>query len=227
LATHLAELGVGKGDVVCLALPTSIDYAVAYQAALRLGAITSGINSRLGAAEKAIITARLEPAVTIFDPAQRPPGPTGHALHRSELRGAFAREPHYRRPRLDPSDPVTVVWTSGTTDQPKGAVYDHRRLEAMAAAAPPMSQPGDRRLFPLPFAHSGYMTRLWDELSNGITSVLTSHDWTAGEALALIHREKVTVGQGVPTQWNLMLRHADFESTDFSAMLLHSGVFGP
>jgi acyl-CoA synthetase (AMP-forming)/AMP-acid ligase II len=51
VASVLAERGVRKGDVVCLRLPSSIEYAVCYQAALRLGAITSGINTRLGPTE--------------------------------------------------------------------------------------------------------------------------------------------------------------------------------
>src|SRR5436190_24167932 len=55
LAAGLAEQGVGRGDVVCLKLPSSIEYAVCYQAAARLGAITSGINPRLGPAEVASI----------------------------------------------------------------------------------------------------------------------------------------------------------------------------
>ena len=69
---------------------------------------------------------------------------------------------------------MAIVWTSGTTGVPKGAVFDHSRLEAMAIGGWPMTLPGDRRLFPIPFAHTGYMTRLWDEISNGITSVLAS-----------------------------------------------------
>src|SRR6202012_4546526 len=47
VAGHLSRLGVGKGDVVCLLLPSSIDYAVLYAGLLRLGAITSGINPRM------------------------------------------------------------------------------------------------------------------------------------------------------------------------------------
>ena len=42
VAGLLASLGVAKGDVVCLLLPSSIDYAVCYQAAARIGAITTG-----------------------------------------------------------------------------------------------------------------------------------------------------------------------------------------
>src|SRR4051794_20443432 len=47
------EHGVGKGDVVVVKLISSIDYAIAYQAAMRLGAITSGVNPRLGSHELA------------------------------------------------------------------------------------------------------------------------------------------------------------------------------
>ena len=48
LSAALADLGVGPGDVVCLMLPSCIDYMVCYQAVMRLGAICSGINLRLG-----------------------------------------------------------------------------------------------------------------------------------------------------------------------------------
>ncbi|HEY2215821.1 MAG TPA: class I adenylate-forming enzyme family protein, partial [Acidimicrobiales bacterium] len=61
VAGALAELGVAKGDVVCLLLPSSIDYAVLYAALLRLGAITSGINPRLGRAEVDSIVSRAQP----------------------------------------------------------------------------------------------------------------------------------------------------------------------
>ena len=218
VASAFAEHGVGKGDVVCLVVPTSIEYAVCYHAALRLGAITSGVNTRFGPAEKESILGRLEPRVIVTEDAGGPPHVTGVRMTLAEVAAAGRGPVDYRRAALVSSDTVAVVWTSGTTSEPKGAVYDHRRLEAMALGAGPMSEPGDRRLYPLPFAHTGYMTRLWDEISNGITEVITPLRWTAREALQLIGRETVTVGQGVPTQWQLMLDHPDFEQTDFSAM---------
>ncbi len=48
VAGLFARVGVGRGSVVCLMLPSSIDYMVCYAAAARLGAVTSGINLRLG-----------------------------------------------------------------------------------------------------------------------------------------------------------------------------------
>ena len=52
------------------------------------------------------------------------------------------------------------------------------------------------------------MTRAWDEISHVITSVITPVRWTAADSLRLIETERVTVAQGVPTQWELMLRDA-------------------
>ena len=65
------EHGVGKGDIVAIKLPSSIDYAIAYQAALRLGAVASGVNPRLGPSEPAHILGRTRPKLVVdaaFDP---------------------------------------------------------------------------------------------------------------------------------------------------------------
>jgi acyl-CoA synthetase (AMP-forming)/AMP-acid ligase II len=81
-----------------------------------------------------------------------------------------------------------------------------------------MGQRFDRRLSPLPFAHVGYMTRPWEEIQHVITTVITPTPWNAADALAIMEAERVTVGQGVPTQWRLMLDHAQFDATDLSAL---------
>jgi acyl-CoA synthetase (AMP-forming)/AMP-acid ligase II len=48
-ARQLAGRGVGIGDVVALAMPSSLDYVIAYLASAHLGAVTAGVNPRLGA----------------------------------------------------------------------------------------------------------------------------------------------------------------------------------
>jgi acyl-CoA synthetase (AMP-forming)/AMP-acid ligase II len=219
VAGLLASAGVGRGDVVCLLLPSSIDYAVCYQAAARLGAVTSGVNLRLGPAEQASITARVRPKVTVVDTdavaSSSVPPQTGVIVTRAALaEAAGGRAP--RLPRLHGSDRVAVVWTSGSTGVPKGAVFDHANLEAVAAGTDVLSRPGDRRLSPLPFAHVGYMTRPWDEIAHGVTTVIAPQPWTAGSAIAMITTERVTVGQGVPTQWALVLAHPDLDGADLS-----------
>ena len=69
LATEFRARGVGRGDVVALMLPASIDYAVAYAAAARLGAITTGVNTRLGRREVESIMTQCAPALVVRDEA--------------------------------------------------------------------------------------------------------------------------------------------------------------
>ena len=219
VAGLLAGHGVERGSVVCLLLPSSIDYMVCYAAAARLGAVTSGINLRLGGPEVTSILEQTTPAVTVTeDAAPRPAGPLGTVLRRSEVRGATAGPAPTRWPSLAPDDPVAVVWTSGTTGLPKGAVFDHACLAAVATGTDVLSEPGDRRLSPLPFAHVGSMTRVWDEMANGVTTVITPSPWRAADAIAIMTGERITVAQGVPTQWALVLSHLDLVGADVSTL---------
>ena len=107
--------------------------------------------------------------------------PVVSSAPRSARRGRASRRAG--GPTWLPHDPVAVVWTSGTTGQPKGAVFDHANLAAVARGTDVLSQPGDRRLSPLPFAHVGYMTRAWDEIANAVTTIITPTPWRADEAL--------------------------------------------
>ena len=210
-ATTLIGLGVRPGDVVCLMVPSSIKFAACYLGALRAGAVTSAINGRLGAAEQRSILDRTEPAVTV------PAGPpAGLVIPVDALKAAFDAAPAAVMPDIADTDPACIVWTSGTTGVPKGAVYDHARMRAISANIGQLTEPGDRRLLVLPFPHVGYMTRMWDELAHATTIVIASEPWSAGETLRLFRDENITMGTGVPTQWELVLAHPDLAITDFS-----------
>jgi acyl-CoA synthetase (AMP-forming)/AMP-acid ligase II len=220
VAGHLSRLGVAKGDVVCLLLPSSIDYAVLYGGLLRLGAITSGINPRMGSGEVASIVDRADPVLLVIDPGVglSPEAGTAAVVTRAEARGWWGGQGPDSMPQLASSDPVAVVWTSGTTGQPKGAVFDHANLAAVARGTDVLSHPGDRRLSPLPFAHVGFMTRAWDEIGNAVTTIITPTPWRADEAIRVMADEGVTVAQGVPTQWALMLASDELPRADLSAL---------
>jgi acyl-CoA synthetase (AMP-forming)/AMP-acid ligase II len=208
LAAVLARRGVTRGDVVCLMLPSSIDYAVCYAAVSLLGAVVTGINPRFGPTEVDGILSRCEPAMVIGSGSARarvPAGYPGQLLDPGELAECYAHPALDHRPSLPPSDPAVIVWTSGSTGAPKGAWFDHRALSAGADVSGLLSAPFDRRLMPIPFAHAGFMTRVWDQLAYVITSVLTPAAWSAPAMLAALADEKVTVGQGVPTQWEKLL----------------------
>ena len=206
VAAFLADRGVRPGDVIALLVPSSIDYAVCYQAAMRLRAITTGINTRLGPPEIASILERTRPRVVIRE------------IDLDAVRAAYSCEPPVDLPRVEPDDAVAIVWTSGTTGMPKGAVFDHRNLRAVAVGAGAMGARYDVRLAPLPFAHVAFMSRPWEEIDNVITTVITPTPWSAVDALRLMVRERVTVGQGVPTQWRLVLDHPDFATSDLTSL---------
>jgi acyl-CoA synthetase (AMP-forming)/AMP-acid ligase II len=184
-AARMAAAGIRPGDVVAIALPPSIDYAIACAAALRVGAVATGINTRLGPRETAAIVAQCEPRLVIDNVS---------VLHG---RG----DPRRSAAGTAPDDPAVIIWTSGTTGLPKGAWFDHRNLAAAVRTAGAMTQPFDRRISGVPMAHAGYMAKLWEQCAMGVTLVLTPTPWNAESMLRVLVDEQITVGAGVPTQW--------------------------
>jgi acyl-CoA synthetase (AMP-forming)/AMP-acid ligase II len=232
LAAEFRALGVGRGDVVALMLPSAIDYAVACAAAGKLGAIVTGLNPRLGRREVESIVGQCAPVLVVRDETLGlPPVPDGIAvLNRAELPAVYQRRPAVGPPRPDqesPDDIVAIMWTSGTTGRPKGASFDHRNLRAIAAAAGAMTAPGDRRLVTTPFAHAGYMAKVWDQLVNGVTVVVSPATLAPAEMLRLIAEEKISVVAAVPTQWERLLRLAELETTDLSHVRIGTSATAP
>jgi acyl-CoA synthetase (AMP-forming)/AMP-acid ligase II len=232
-AAALAELGVGVGvgDVIALLLPSSADYAVCYLAAMRLGAITSGINPRLGPTEVASIVRRSRPRVIVGALPSLDALPQGGPMSsdavplaattvvdRADLRSWRALDRPAHLPAPDPARPVAIVWTSGTTGDPKGAVFDHRNLAAVSVGAGPLRAPFDRRISPTPFSHVAYMTHVMEEIEYVVTTVVPATPWKAGAVLAQMAAEHVTVGQGVPSQWRLLLDRPELDDTDLGAL---------
>ncbi|SEF56640.1 Acyl-CoA synthetase (AMP-forming)/AMP-acid ligase II [Thermomonospora echinospora] len=220
-AAALSALGVRAGDLVCLVLPSSADFAVCHLAAMRLNAIVTAANPRLGATEIAHILGRTEPAMIVTDEPDRIAAGPATAVrtpadllrgHRS-LEGAVTPAP---------GDPAVIVWTTGTTGTPKGAWFDHESLLVMAHNMGPLSAPGDRKLMPVPFAHAAFMTRIYDQLLYRSALILTPREWSARGMLDLMVRERVTVGQGVPTQWEKLIALDELAGADLSSLRLAS-----
>jgi len=205
VAIQFADLGVGKGDVVALWLPSGIDYATCYAAAAMIGAITTGLNPRLGRREVESILQQADPALVVVDEQL---GALPSTAARLLSRTALHNDPTASAPppvELTRRDLVALIFTSGTTGTPKGAAYDADRLAAGAAASGVMTAPYDRRLTSTPFAHAGYMFKLWDQLQSGSTLVVPPTPWSAQGMFDVLRHERVTVAGAVPTQWAKLL----------------------
>jgi acyl-CoA synthetase (AMP-forming)/AMP-acid ligase II len=207
LARRLVDAGLQPGDVVLLQLATSIDYAIALGGAMLAGAVASGLNLRLGPREVAGIFLRSGARVVIQeDGIPLPEVFSGTRIARSALPDLCAGPGlGASRPRRGLSDPAVIIWTSGTTGLPKGAWFDHRNLKAAIDSAGVMSHPFDRRLSNTPFAHVGYMAKMWEQLAFAMTVVIGEQPWSAQAMLRQLRDEKITVGAAVPTQWAKLL----------------------
>jgi acyl-CoA synthetase (AMP-forming)/AMP-acid ligase II len=62
------------------------------------------------------------------------------------------------------------------------------------------------------------MTRSWDEIAHCVTTIITPTPWRADDAVRIMERERVTVAQGVPTQWALMLASEELGHVDLSSL---------
>jgi acyl-CoA synthetase (AMP-forming)/AMP-acid ligase II len=220
-AGSLAAIGVGTGDIVCLMLPSSADFAVFYLAAVRLGAIITAINPRLGGTEITHILRKAEPSLVVTEEPARIPAGLGAVVRTpAELHGPGEPIEGFAATAADA--PAAIVWTTGTTGMPKGAWFDHQSLQLMARNMGPLSAPGDRKLMPVPFAHAAFMTRVYDQLMYRSALILTPHVWTARGMLDLLVRERVTVGQGVPAQWEKLIALDEVDTADLSRLRLVS-----
>lgn len=230
VAGAFADRDVGRGDVVALNLGPSVDYAIAYAAAARLGAVTTGINPRLGPSEVRGIVERCAPRITVVEDTTSAPDGLSNAevMTRDEIAVAGSGPAlGARRPVTSAADPVCIIWTSGTTGMPKGAWFDHASLQAAVPAAGAMTVAFDRRLNPLPMAHAGFMAKLWEQLAMGVTIVLAPTPWTAESMLEVLAREHITAAAAVPTQWAKLLELPALADIDVSSLRIALAAAAP
>ena len=199
-AVGLLHAGVGEGDVVALTLPSSLAYVIAYVAAAKVGAITAGVNQRLSAREQTAVLDVAQPKLVVSEPVP-------------EVNNEAPPELAY-----DPERPLAIVFTSGTTGLPKGAVYGARQL-AFIASIETGGQwgAGGRALAGTSFAHLGFMSKLEGVLMRGTTTFIIER-WTAAGALQMAVERKLTGLGGIPTQLALMMREPGFDDADLSSL---------
>ncbi len=232
VAAGLARRGVRAGDVVALVLPPGPEYLVAYLAAAKIGAITTGVNDRLAPTERAAILERAGPALVLATPGLAPE--TGYVVeaiepadHVEGVLGSLHHDSSVPPLPVDPDRPVAIVFTSGTTGLPKGALYTNRQLSFITQTDVGDTWGGGTRSFTgTSFAHLGFMTKLPGNLKRGGTTFIMTR-WRAHAALGLLARERMTTIAGVPTQLALMLADPDFDAFDLDSVRFIVAGGGP
>lgn len=226
-ATALQQWGVEHGDRVAIVASNSGSYLIAEVATLLLGAIVVPVNAKLTAPEIAVIIEDCSPVVVLVDESARSTvESSGSAALMLDALLAEARtcEPQ-AMDRADESDDAFITYTSGTTGRPKGVLIDHHRAlwAGLAQIASVGMRDGDRYLHLSPLYHSGGVVFSTVVTLLGGTHVLAPA-FEPGAVLGLMERERINAFLGVPTMYQQLMRHPDFDGRDLSA--LRVGVFG-
>ncbi len=220
-AAALRARGVGPGDRVALLIGNSIDFPIAFLGIVRLGAVAVPLNVRLAPAEIAALLRHAEAKAVIClegfsgllaGTVQTVLGPRDlAAAHMSTL------------PAPEPDDDAEILYTSGTTGSPKGAIITHAAACATAgmAAYEFGMRPTERVLIAMPLTHSAPLNLfLLGAVYAGASVVLDAFDPREPAALLqTIQAERTHYLFAAPVAYLLGMR-AGPEKYDLSSMRL-------
>lgn len=235
VAGGLHAIGVRPGDRVSLYSPNRWEWVVAYHAAFRAGAVVNPINVMLTAEEVAFVLNDCG-AVTIMTSGEKTETilsltrdiPTlrqvisfdrvgGGATWFGDLTSSPDHAPSVPHP--GPGDLSTIGYTSGTTGHPKGAMQSHRAVFLNTAAIFAMQTRTDHDVMlnalPLPHVYGNVVMN--GAFMSGATLVMMER-FDPADALGMIERHRVTVFDGVPTMYAMMLAHPSLDKTDLASL---------
>ncbi|HMC08059.1 MAG TPA: AMP-binding protein [Actinomycetota bacterium] len=230
LAAGLLAAGLARGDRVATLTGNSAEHVEVLFACAKAGLILVPLSPRLAPAEVAYQIDDAAPALLLVAPEHagtaeaaltiaREAPRTGE-LTRAGLDALRAPSRDARTATVEDGDPVMVVYTSGTTGKPKGAVLTHANFfwtnlsfDRIAEVAT-----SDVVLQVLPQFHCGGwncqpLLAWWKG-----ARVIIEPSFDAGRALGIIERERVTTMMGVPANYLFMARHERFGTTDLSSL---------
>lgn len=219
LAALLANAGVGQGDRVAVMLKNGVDAVRAVLASVRLGAVLMAIGTRSRSEELSHFFTDAEPTAIIHGPefaheidgAKAVPDcrlDTGQAGWRDVLEAGAAAPP---APDIGEDSLFALLYTSGTTGKPKGAMLTHLGVVHSCLHWREAFDLGDDEttLFCVPWAHvSGLCGVLMPFLFQGAKIVMLP-DFKRREALELAQEHAITHALMVPAMYGLCLLEPD------------------
>ena len=239
-ADVLAGLGVGKGDRVALLLMNGVEFVESFFAIAKLGAVVVPLNWRLVADELAFIlddsgaTVLLfdtEFAETVADLAER--GQDATAVRHwiqvgSQDCSKFARSyadlvaaASDEEPEIGAADDdeLYIMYTSGTTGLPKGAVHTHSTVTwaCVTINVTAESRMADRYLVALPLFHVGALTPFTSNVHRGVTN-LVMRSFDPVRVWDLVETEKLDAMLAVPAMLNVMFQVPNRDTVDRSSL---------
>ena len=242
-AGALASRGIGHGDRVAVLAKNSLEYVALYFATASLGAILVPLNFWHRGPEHAYTIGDAEPALWFVEagydevaqdaraahpdlPVLRIPGPEGDRADWDAFLAAGVDTPPVD---VDGADIHMILYTSGTTGRPKGAMLSHRRTIDDAFAMATVLRADDRDVFMnyFPPFHVGNWDHMKPFLLVGGTVILL-REFDPGVVLELLPQYRVSVVLGVPTMLHALITHERFPATDTSSIrLLYYGAYDP
>jgi long-chain acyl-CoA synthetase len=236
-AAVLADHGVDTGDVLALALPNSYEFIVGTLAGLAREAMVAPINPEYREGEfnhilpeadpdAVVATTAVADRVSHITPTETTwltiDGTTATSVDFTEAREAATEG--YRIPPTSADTPAFLLYTSGTTGQPKGAVHTHDTVVAVSDACAVSYEltVDDRFLAAMPLYHCTGTSIVTSTLKVGGEIVL-HEGWDPEATLELLDEYDINTFSGVPTMFQDWLA-VDDGSYDFEAM--HTAVIG-
>lgn len=218
-----------KGDRVAVLAEFSLEYIIAFSAAQKAGIILVPLNYRLATAEIEYLVQDSAPALLIAEdkftdilPAVSVPVVSTEQLE-ALLDPAMhlAEDIHIELAQVQEDDPVFILYTSGTTGFPKGALYTHKMLfwNSINTSISLIVNTESRTLNVMPPFHTGGWNVLITPFLHHGAYVCLLKKFDAGTALELLQSERCTIFMGVPTILQMIARDPGFEKADFPDMI--------
>ncbi|MCW8218996.1 MULTISPECIES: class I adenylate-forming enzyme family protein [Streptomyces] len=229
------EYGIGKGDRVAIAAANSVEWIEAFWATVSIGAVAVGFNAWWSAREMAYGVENAEPALVLADARQSAKldgCPVPVLSLEDDVRRFVTAHPDAPLPSADVAedDPAVILYTSGTSGRPKGAVHTHRNLLAvveyhrlndalLAEFGDPVASEDRVYLLALPLFHIASLHNLVaPRLATGSRIALHQGAFDVDAVLGMVERERVTNWGAVPTMAHRLLEHGGVDRYDTSSL---------